>query len=289
MADVEHIHKLVKYGSTDELKQYVISQSPNVNLRERICRKTPLMSIFDIGIKFSLQKALLLIRCGADVDMQCCDGDTALMYAFQKLVVTKNTEEKADIKVFITEVLIPVSNLDIQNDYGMTILMYTCMYSEYIDITKSLIKDGANIHLKTKKGFARKFPNTEGSSALVYACKFSNIAAIQLLIQCGANVNSQDEDGITGLMNICMHNKIDYVRMLIEKGADVNILNNNNNNVLMIACLDPYIDIDIIKLLIEKGADTSVINKFGKSCIDICKDTGRIDIVKLLEEHRIGG
>ena len=60
------------------------------------------------------------------------------------------------------------------------------------------------------------------SSLLMIACKYSCLNAVHFLIECGANVAVNDEDGYTALHHACNSH---YLKCLIQSGADVNPLN----------------------------------------------------------------
>ena len=54
------------------------------------------------------------------------------------------------------------------------------------------------------------------------ACKYSCLNTVHFLIECGANVAVNDEDGYTALHHACNSH---YLKCLIQSGADVNLLN----------------------------------------------------------------
>jgi len=56
---------------------------------------------------------------------------------------------------------------------------------------------------------------------LIEAVKANNLAAVERLIQSGADLNQQDEHGWTPLNWAAGKGDIETIRLLIEKGADV--------------------------------------------------------------------
>jgi ankyrin repeat protein len=63
---------------------------------------------------------------------------------------------------------------------------------------------------------------------------------VKLLIESGANVNSQDKNKMTPLHYNIENSKlnIELTKLLIEKGADINSLNNFNVSPLYISVLN---------------------------------------------------
>ena len=94
---------------------------------------------------------------------------------------------------------------------------------------------------------------------LVAAALTDNYKAIQLLLDKGANINATGSQGHTALINASLHNNRDIVQLLLSKGADVNapsylMIRGNKVHMtpLMIAKAKDYQD--IVKLLMAAGA-----------------------------------
>ena len=103
---------------------------------------------------------------------------------------------------------------------------------------------------------------------------------VKLLIDNGADVNTQNEDGTSPLHVSAMKGYHDTAKLLIENGADVNIKDNDDWTPLRWAvCENKY---DIVKLLIEFGADPFITDNDGKTPLDICQND---DIRSLLEKY----
>lgn len=86
------------------------------------------------------------------------------------------------------------------------------------------------------------------------------------------DINKKDERGITKLIEAIQENDFIKVKVLIDSGADVNIQDNDGFSPLMIACLAPEHNdnnLDIIKLLLNKGANISICTRDGLCAIDI--------------------
>ena len=55
---------------------------------------------------------------------------------------------------------------------------------------------------------------------LMIACMYGDVEAARLLLEKGAAVDAQREDGITALMDACGRGQVEAARLLLEKGAD---------------------------------------------------------------------
>ncbi len=86
--------------------------------------------------------------------------------------------------------------------------------------------------------------------------------AMKLLINAGADVNTEDDEGITVLMwAILSYVEIEYIEMLIQKGADVNAKDGKGETALMRAAIqDGSV---ILETLIKNGAEVNEADTQG--------------------------
>lgn len=92
--------------------------------------------------------------------------------------------------------------------------VYIAVFFNRIDYLKTLVKAGhdVNCHADFNK-----------EPLLSFAVSKNNPEIMQILIDGGADVNSQDLSGVTPLMNAVNQNLADMVKILIEAGASVDI------------------------------------------------------------------
>jgi len=91
-----------------------------------------------------------------------------------------------------------------------------------LKLVKSLIKYN-DVNTKTKYG----------STALMYASRYAgNKEVILFLIENGANINAQANNGDTALNNAIHRSRPQIVKLLIDKKADIRIENNDELNAL---------------------------------------------------------
>lgn len=84
--------------------------------------------------------------------------------------------------------------------------------------------------LKTMRGDLEA-KNEQGKSALYLAVEKENREMITLLLEAGADVNTQEKFGYTPLAIVAMRGKLDLVELLIKNGAKTDILLPHNNTL----------------------------------------------------------
>jgi ankyrin repeat protein len=108
------------------------------------------------------------------------------------------------------------------NHNQSTPLIVASMYTKHNgcdDIVIMLLNYGANLEIK----------NRFGNTALLCVAKMvnttANLSTLKLLIDSGADINSQNAKGDTALIRAVKFNHIDAVQMLLVNGADFNKTN----------------------------------------------------------------
>ena len=89
--------------------------------------------------------------------------------------------------------------------------LHTAVLTDNIDAVKQHIAAGSNLNEKDPFG---------GSSPLITASLFGKVEAAKVLIDAGADVNFQNNDGSTALHTGAFFCRPEIVKMLLENGAD---------------------------------------------------------------------
>lgn len=189
----------------------------------------------------NLECVKLLINQGVDVNYECNHGMTPLLIAIKMgnlECVNILTQNKADVDKLCT------IKIDKDTEIDTTPLIIACELDS-AHIAKILINSGANID--------KTMPS--GMNALIAATDANSKQCIELLLQHGANPNTQLETQ-TPLMTATMNTKVQIMRLLIDHGADLNTQDSYGNTVLMLAARTK--SIECIQLLITKGADVNI-------------------------------
>ena len=154
------------------------------------------------------------------------------------------------------------ADIEAQDRYGRTSLMWACDNNGNIETARFLIDNGANINAK----------NNDGLTSLMWACDNGYIETARFLIDNGANINAKDNYGWTSLIRACNEGNIEIIQLLIDYGADIEAKNNYGRTSLMWACNNGYIE--IARLLIDNGANIATRNKGNKTAYDIASLIG---------------
>ena len=116
---------------------------------------------------------------------------------------------------------------------GCTPLMYALLYSQGVDPLIHMLKMLLDAHADPNKGQRRA---TGGQTALQLAIMNNDAAAVELLLQAGANIEALDGTGEqTPLITAVMH-RYTLIPTLITHGAAVDAVNKQGETALFRAC-----------------------------------------------------
>lgn len=94
-----------------------------------------------------------------------------------------------------------------------------------------------------------------------------NLEAVKQHIAAGSNLNEKDPfGGSSPLITASLFGKMEMAKVLIEAGADINFQNNDGSTALHTAAF--FCRPEIVKLLLDRGADKSIKNKFGSTAYE---------------------
>jgi ankyrin repeat protein len=152
----------------------------------------------------------------------------------------------------------------------------------------------ANINLETKD---KQF----GMTPLMWLCYFSenefgknmakgiHLEMARLLIQRGADINTEDNLGATPLIYTSMFSKfdknrntnVDFVKLLLDNNADPNKKTRLGKTALMVA----RDNTEVINLLLEANADMEAIDKNGRTAIFYAVEFKQQKKLEILLKH----
>ena len=95
----------------------------------------------------------------------------------------------------------------------------------------------------------------------------NNIEALKQHIAAGSNLNEKDPlGGSSPLISASLFGKTAMAKSLIDAGADLNFQNNDGSTALITASF--FCRPQIVKMLLAKGADKTIKNKYGQTAYE---------------------
>jgi ankyrin repeat protein len=123
--------------------------------------------------------------------------------------------------------------------------------------------------------------DSKGKTALHAAVSYSKVEMMPLLVEAGANINSQDITGMTPLHVAGMLGRAEEAAWLLEHGADPSIEDDFGDTPLHTAAV--FGSGQIIKLLVAHGVSPEKPNGNGESLVAIAKAYRQEKVVQYLD------
>ena len=134
-----------------------------------------------------------------------------------------------------------------------------------------------------------KKDHSSGFSPLAVISTSNDVKSAELLIQNGADVNSQDKNGKTPLYHAVDRNLYAMAKLLIQNGADTSLESKFGNQPLWAAVFNAANSdrdkLPLVKLLLESGGNPTHENKSGISPLKFAKEVKDSELIKLLEQY----
>lgn len=127
--------------------------------------------------------------------------------------------------------------------------------------------------------------NSEGVTPLHVSSIYGRLGLVKLLLEAGANVNSQTKTtNMTPLHLASQNQQTDVVDLLLKtKKCDLNIQDKLGNTALHYACETN--NSKLLVLLLNNLPNITLMNKSSKTPLDLAKDLMSFSIIKLLNVH----
>jgi ankyrin repeat protein len=141
--------------------------------------------------------------------------------------------------------------------------------------------DVATADLLIRAGADANAANDFRITPLSLACTNGSAALVQLLLKAGANPNTPIATGETPIMTCASGGSTEAVRALIARGADVNAKEpSENQTALMWAAADHHPN--VVQVLIERGADLQAHTRKGFTPLHFAAREGDLESARLL-------
>src|SRR6267154_2145035 len=125
---------------------------------------------------------------------------------------------------------------------------------------------------------SRGFVNNE--TPLHSALKNGRVVAARFLLDHGADVTAQDQDGQTPLHLASSRGQPEIVRILVKRGADVTSINKDKSTPLHLAAQEGRVV--VAGILIDRGADAAARNRDGEIPLHLAARRGKPDVAHVL-------
>uniref|UniRef100_A0A915PGN2 K Homology domain-containing protein n=1 Tax=Setaria digitata TaxID=48799 RepID=A0A915PGN2_9BILA len=204
----------------------------------------------------------LLIKFGAKVNTQTDEtGETALTLAacggFKDVV----------------ELLV---RSDARLDIGANTPLMEAAQEGHLDTVRFILNEMRSIGLPVDAT-----TTANSNTALTYAAENGHLDVCAALIEFGANIDHQAENGRTALMKAAKNGNYSVIQFLLMRGAKVNEVSTDNDaSALFLACAHGHWE--IVRLLLDHGADPSHVFKDGMTCMIEASRNGHTRVAETL-------
>ncbi len=141
--------------------------------------------------------------------------------------------------------------------------------------------DTAAIQALLDKGADINGRNSNGNAALVLAALMNRLEVVKYLLNRGPNVNGIGQDGFTPLIAAAQDDRrLPMTKVLLDAGANLNVQDNYGETALERAANNGQTE--TVRLLLERGAQIDIKNKWGGTALTRAIGAGHVDVVRLL-------
>jgi len=164
------------------------------------------------------------------------------------------------------------------------------------DVNSQTIDDASTpLHLTSRKGHVGlvqmlveygadvSAQDNDGWTPLHWALCEGHVNVARMLVERGADVTAQAKDGWTPLHWASSEGHVDEARMLVERGANVSAQAKDGRTPLHWALCDGHVDVAL--MLVERGADVSAQAKDGRTPLHWALCDGHVDVARMLVER----
>ncbi|SZF05529.1 unnamed protein product [Blumeria hordei] len=152
-------------------------------------------------------------------------------------------------------------------------------------ITAQNLLNSQNVQIENQELPVTRVSISKYSTALLLAAKLNATSIMELLIDHGANINWQDENGETAMHIAARYGHKDCAKILIRGSAcqkvDLELVEKKFSwTPLHVACVDGHLP--IVELLIDASVDLTKLDSSGWSAKEHAALRGHLDIAKAL-------
>ena len=269
------IHRAVFKGCSKDVLETIVDHGADVNATNKK-KVTALMIACEKGNNDAIN---VLLNAGADPNIADVNGDTCLYNAVIgdcsitviQTIINSGGNVNATNRYYHTPLILAcfVGNIDAVNVFlcagadpnivdtdGKTWLHSAVFGLCRKEVIQEIVDHGADVNATDK----------QNQTAMVLACQYRHVDAVNVLLISQADPNIADAKGNTLLHNAVLNNVDEQtLKEIINHGADVNAVNIEGDTALILAC--DSLKRELVNVLLGAGGDTSAANVYGDTCL----------------------
>ena len=138
----------------------------------------------------------------------------------------------------------------------------------------------ASMVLKVQPSLINERDPETGNTTLICSVEKGNLPLVQLMLDCGAEIDGVNNLGNSALIVACTKRYPCIVTELIKRKASINLANKKGNRALSFVCqMGP---LKTMEFLIANGAETEFFNINGDTPLLVVCRNGQCEVAKLL-------
>ncbi|MAM71563.1 MAG: hypothetical protein CMP91_10515 [Gammaproteobacteria bacterium] len=248
------------YYDEADVVRLLLNAGANPNIENRY-GMTPLIQAAMNGNSAMIT---MLLEAGADAHATTPEGDNALLNAAKTGAVQG-----------VQALIEAGADVNSRDSYLYQTPLMWAVASNQADVARILIDHGADLNAQSAvldfrgvafSSTAGDFPDG-GLTALHHAARENAIAATQILIESGSDLNVLDSQGISPLRFAIINKNIDLAKMLVEAGANINdgalvdLLDVETKELTFVRAEKNYENqtspMELVELMLELGVDVN--------------------------------
>ena len=265
--------------------QLFLERGANMNTQDKD-RVVPLILALEIEADLHLGDiAWILLEHGAEPSAKSRGGKTPLQIVLRRKYYSKDnkTENLATARLLV-EHGADVNAQDKDHTPPLLLAMQRNMY----EMTRVLLAHGAEPNVKNDNGKTPLHLLLEGDPT--YEDNIPDL--VRLLLECGMDVDAQDEYHATPLLLVVVRHMDDIAQILLERGAKPNVKNNKGKTPLHLLLERKYLEYDHVnevlaveRLLLECGADVNAQDEDSITPLHLASRHDRLEIAQITLDY----
>ncbi len=213
----------------------------------------------------------VLLNAGADANAKDSEGNTATYYARRNVNLKDSPvyDQLADVTESKNPSGVKYHPLDVANWVNWKDFSDWQLYkAEWEQATVEDINELVN------SGANLNGQDDQGTTVLMMAAYNQDTEVLKTLIEASVNLDIQDSGGNTALIYALNESGPEAIKALLEAGANVNVQREDGMTALILACM--FTDKpEVVSMLLDSGADTSFMFE-GRRAVDYARENSSL-------------